>query len=84
MIEQSVVDKITDYCKLNEIEDIKIGNNMTKYFWDGKDEFGANIGKGVYLYKVYYKTQTGKSILTRLASWLTRRAFEKSRSPVMS
>ena len=39
MIEQSVVDKITDYCKLNEIEDIKpfitklieTGLNVEKY-----------------------------------------------------
>jgi len=37
---------------LNEIEDIKIGNNMTKYFWDGKDEFGDPVANGVYIYRV--------------------------------
>ena len=37
---------------LNEIENIKIGNNMTKYFWDGKDEFGDPVANGVYIYRV--------------------------------
>jgi hypothetical protein len=37
---------------LNETENIKIGNNMTKYFWDGKDEFGDPVANGVYIYKV--------------------------------
>lgn len=37
---------------LNEIENIKIGNNMTKYFWDGRDEFGDPVANGVYIYRV--------------------------------
>jgi flagellar hook assembly protein FlgD len=37
---------------LNEIEDIKIGNKMTKYYWDGKDEFGDLVANGVYIYRV--------------------------------
>lgn len=30
--------------------------------WNGKDEFGDEIGRGVYIYKVSAKTPTGKSI----------------------
>ncbi len=30
--------------------------------WNGKDEFGDEIGRGVYVYKVSVKTPTGKSI----------------------
>ena len=37
---------------LNEIEDIKIGNNMTNYYWDGRDEFGDPVANGVYIYRV--------------------------------
>ena len=37
---------------LNDIENIKIGNNMTKYFWDGRDEFGDPVANGVYIYRV--------------------------------
>jgi len=37
---------------LNEIENIKIGKNMTKYFWDGRDEFGDPVANGIYIYRV--------------------------------
>tara|TARA_B110000285_G_scaffold186428_1_gene211783 strand:+ start:8415 stop:13628 length:5214 start_codon:yes stop_codon:yes gene_type:complete len=37
---------------LSDIENIRIGNNMTKYFWDGRDEFGDPVANGVYIYKV--------------------------------
>lgn len=30
--------------------------------WDGKDEFGDKIGRGVYVYKVHVKTPTGKTV----------------------
>jgi len=31
---------------------IHIGRNITDYAWDGKDEFGDQLAKGVYLYRV--------------------------------
>ena len=40
---------------LHEIERIKIGNNVTDYFWDGRDEFGDPLANGVYLYRVIAK-----------------------------
>ena len=40
---------------LHEIERIKIGNNVTDYFWDGRDEFGDPVANGVYLYRVIAK-----------------------------
>jgi flagellar hook assembly protein FlgD len=36
-------------------------SRVTDIEWDGKDELGNKIGRGVYLYKCYYKTASGKS-----------------------
>jgi len=36
----------------DEIGAIHIGNNITDYAWDGKDEFGDKLANGVYLYRV--------------------------------
>ena len=37
---------------LHTLEDIKIGHNITNYYWDGRDDFGDPLANGVYLYKV--------------------------------
>ena len=37
------------------------GNHFDQLNWDGRDDFGDNIGKGVYIYKVKVKSNTGKS-----------------------
>ena len=31
---------------------IHIGNNITEYAWDGRDQFGDKLANGVYLYRV--------------------------------
>ncbi|MBK6264851.1 hypothetical protein JKA74_07370 [Marivirga sp. S37H4] len=36
----------------DEIGPIHIGNNITTYAWDGRDEFGDLLANGVYLYRV--------------------------------
>ncbi|PTB95921.1 hypothetical protein C9994_09650 [Marivirga lumbricoides] len=36
----------------DEIGPIHIGNNITSYAWDGRDEFGDLLANGVYLYRV--------------------------------
>lgn len=36
----------------DEIGMIHIGNNITDYAWDGRDEFGDTLANGVYLYRV--------------------------------
>ena len=39
--------------KTSEISNsVKIGNNVTEYYWDGKDDFGDPLANGVYLYRV--------------------------------
>lgn len=40
----------------DEIGPIRIGNNITQYAWDGKDEFGGQLANGVYLYRVVVRS----------------------------
>jgi hypothetical protein len=36
----------------DELGPVRIGNNITQYAWDGRDEFGDELANGVYLYRV--------------------------------
>lgn len=53
----TVVKEIT----LDDLGTINIGNNITKYEWDGTDTYGDKLANGVYLYKVTAKLD-GKDI----------------------
>lgn len=35
-----------------ELGNLHIGRNITDYKWDGKDEYGGNLGNGVYLFRI--------------------------------
>ncbi|MFT5916276.1 MAG: hypothetical protein ACJAWV_001855 [Flammeovirgaceae bacterium] len=39
----------------DEIGAIRVGDNITEYAWDGKDEYGDQLANGVYLYRVITK-----------------------------
>lgn len=39
----------------DELGSIYIGNNITNYAWNGKDDFGDQLANGVYLYRVNIK-----------------------------
>ncbi len=36
----------------DELGPVTIGNNISSYAWDGKDEFGDQLANGVYIYRV--------------------------------
>ncbi len=36
----------------SELGPIRIGNNISEYAWDGRDEFGDQLANGVYIYRV--------------------------------
>ncbi len=57
----TVSGKIVREITQDEIGPIRIGNNMTSYAWDGRDEFGDQLANGVYLYRVAVR-QSGKEI----------------------
>jgi flagellar hook assembly protein FlgD len=39
-----------------------LGYRVDDIIWDGKDDFGDNIGRGVYIYKISLKEENGKKI----------------------
>ncbi len=51
----------------SEIGPIRIGNNITEYAWDGRDEFGDQLANGVYFYKVFINSN-GQGIDRRATS----------------
>jgi hypothetical protein len=38
-----------------ELGNIRIGNNISEYRWNGTDEFGDRLANGIYLYRVVFK-----------------------------
>ena len=39
----------------DELGPIRIGNNISEYAWNGRDEFGDRLAKGTYIYRVQVK-----------------------------
>jgi hypothetical protein len=48
----TVTGKVVREILQNEHGSIRIGNNITDYAWDGRDEFGDQLANGVYIYRV--------------------------------
>lgn len=48
----TVTGKIVREIFQDELGPIRIGNNLSEYAWDGKDEFGDQLANGVYIYRV--------------------------------
>jgi hypothetical protein len=48
----TVTGKVVREITQDELGEIRIGNNITDYAWDGRDEYGDQLGNGVYIYRV--------------------------------
>ena len=48
----TITGKIVKEITLAELGPLKIGNNITDYKWDGRDQYGQLLANGVYLYRV--------------------------------
>jgi len=48
----TVTGKVVREIFQDELGPLRIGNNITEYAWDGKDEYGDQLANGVYIYRV--------------------------------
>jgi flagellar hook assembly protein FlgD len=48
----TVTGKVVREITQDELGLIRIGNNITDYAWDGRDEYGDQLANGVYIYRV--------------------------------
>ncbi len=48
----TVTGKIVREITQDELGSIRIGNNLTDFAWNGRDEYGDQLANGVYLYRV--------------------------------
>lgn len=51
----TITGKVVKQITQDELGDIRIGKNVTEYYWDGTDDFGDVLANGVYLYRVVTK-----------------------------
>ncbi len=58
----------------NELGAIRIGNNVSDFAWNGKDEYGDQLANGVYIYRVIVKSN-GQDLENRSTS--ADKAFKK-------
>ena len=70
----TVSGKVVREITQEELGVIRIGNNITDYAWDGRDEYGDQLANGVYLYRVFVSS-AGKPIDHRNTS--ADKAFKK-------
>lgn len=48
----TVTGKVVREVSLAEMGPIRVGRNITEFAWDGTDQFGDRLARGVYLYRV--------------------------------
>ncbi|WP_228527778.1 putative type IX secretion system sortase PorU2 [Pararhodonellum marinum] len=48
----TVTGKVVREIFQDELGPLRIGNNISEYAWDGKDEYGDQLANGVYIYRV--------------------------------
>ncbi|MBX2973922.1 MAG: hypothetical protein KF797_12525 [Flavobacteriales bacterium] len=48
----TVTGRVVREVKMHELGPMRVGRNITDFAWDGTDEFGDRLARGVYLYRV--------------------------------
>jgi len=67
--------KVVKEITKEELGEIRLGINKTKYRWNGRDDYGNQLGNGVYLYKVIVNSTSGEDYEKRFNG--TERYFTK-------
>ncbi len=57
----SATGKIVKEIDKEELGNIRVGNNISDYAWDGTDMFGDRLANGVYFYKVTIQNNDGST-----------------------
>jgi hypothetical protein len=55
----TVSGKVVREIGMEEIGNVRIGNNLTEFAWDGTDQFGDRLANGVYFYRVLVQKAGG-------------------------
>jgi hypothetical protein len=63
----TITGKVVKHITAADLGPIRIGKNVTQYYWNGTDDFGDVLANGVYLYKVTAKIK-GESVEHRETS----------------
>ncbi|MEM1135325.1 MAG: C25 family cysteine peptidase [Bacteroidota bacterium] len=61
----------------DELGPIRIGNNLTEYAWNGKDEFGDQLANGVYLYRVLFQSNDPLKPIETAADHMFKNGYGK-------
>jgi len=48
----TITGKVVKEITMDELGSMRIGRNITDYFWDGTDMYGDRLANGIYLYRV--------------------------------
>ncbi|NQX92755.1 MAG: hypothetical protein HRT74_11650, partial [Flavobacteriales bacterium] len=51
----SISGRVVREIRTEEFGPIRVGRNWSEFRWDGRDDFGDDLGRGVYLYRVIAK-----------------------------
>ncbi len=71
----TITGKIVKEINLAELGPLRIGNNITEYKWDGRDQFGQILANGVYLYRVITDIKGKKIEKLNIGSYNTDKYF---------
>lgn len=72
----TVTGKIVKEINKEELGPLKIGNNITEYKWDGRDQFGQPLANGVYLYRVLIDIDRKKMEKLKSGNFNTEKYFQ--------
>ena len=61
----------------DELGPLHIGDNLTEYAWDGRDQWGQELANGVYLYRVTVRNG-GEAVELSTQAEVDERAFTQN------
>ncbi len=61
----TVTGKVVRTIFKDELGPLRVGNNISEFAWNGTDEFGQELARGVYLYKVDVIDRSGENFQSR-------------------